>query len=269
MNATLYASGGLTTKLAEVGQFPPFFGSGSRLGRTPGSSSPAGSSSSIANLVDLSAIASVGSACSLVIFLLVGIAGYRRRAETGSRDADRPGRIARDRDRARLLRGRHAAATRRRRSRAIVAIALLSIVLDVVWKRSRPRRRTHPRPPTVAPRHRLPPERQLAPPSRRARTTCRVERDRDDVLEGRRGLAMRRERPATRHMHRDAKSDRSLSVRHGPGVQGQRTPAAGTWTRRRRGLDPGLPWPSPKPARVAIGEHAGAQCRAGPPRRSR
>ena len=26
VNATLYASGGLTTKLAEVGQFPPFFG---------------------------------------------------------------------------------------------------------------------------------------------------------------------------------------------------------------------------------------------------
>ena len=39
----------------------------------------------VANLVDLSAIASVGSACSLLIFLLVGIAGYRRRAETGSR----------------------------------------------------------------------------------------------------------------------------------------------------------------------------------------
>ena len=37
----------------------------------------------MSNLVDLSAIASVGSACSLVIFLLVGVAGYRRRAETG------------------------------------------------------------------------------------------------------------------------------------------------------------------------------------------
>ena len=32
VNATLYASGGLTSKLAEIGQFPTFFGSGSRLG---------------------------------------------------------------------------------------------------------------------------------------------------------------------------------------------------------------------------------------------
>ena len=37
--ATLYASGGLTAMLAEVGQFPPFFGSRSPLGPTPGSSS--------------------------------------------------------------------------------------------------------------------------------------------------------------------------------------------------------------------------------------
>jgi len=34
--------------------------------------------------VDLSAIASVGSAVSLMVFLLVGIAGWRRRADTGS-----------------------------------------------------------------------------------------------------------------------------------------------------------------------------------------
>jgi hypothetical protein len=39
----------------------------------------------VANLVDLSAIASVGSAVALIIFVLVGIAGYRRRADTGSK----------------------------------------------------------------------------------------------------------------------------------------------------------------------------------------
>ncbi len=39
----------------------------------------------VSNLVDLSAIASVGSACSLVIFLLVGMAGYRLRSSTGAR----------------------------------------------------------------------------------------------------------------------------------------------------------------------------------------
>jgi hypothetical protein len=41
----------------------------------------------VSNLVDFSAIASVGSACSLVIFLLVGMAGYRLRSSTGARGA--------------------------------------------------------------------------------------------------------------------------------------------------------------------------------------
>ena len=44
-----------------------------------------------------------------MIFLLVGIAGYRRRADTGSQRRDRARRDRRDRDRARLLRRRHAA----------------------------------------------------------------------------------------------------------------------------------------------------------------
>ena len=43
----------------------------------------------VSNLVDLSAIASVGSACSLLIFLLVGISAYRLRAEIGA-SRDRP-----------------------------------------------------------------------------------------------------------------------------------------------------------------------------------
>jgi uncharacterized membrane protein YoaK (UPF0700 family) len=38
----------------------------------------------VANLADLSAIASVGSAVALTIFLVVGLAGYRLRQETGS-----------------------------------------------------------------------------------------------------------------------------------------------------------------------------------------
>ena len=41
----------------------------------------------VANVVDLSAIASVGSATALVLFLFVGAAGYRRRADTGSNAA--------------------------------------------------------------------------------------------------------------------------------------------------------------------------------------
>ena len=85
VNATLYASEGLLRCLPTSGQFPPFFGRGSRLGSHAGLLITAAIVLVVSNLVDLSAIASVGSACSLVIFLLVGVAGYRLRANTGAR----------------------------------------------------------------------------------------------------------------------------------------------------------------------------------------
>jgi amino acid transporter len=85
--ATLYASNGLTALLAEVGQFTPFFGRGSRLGPHAGMLITAAIVLAVSNLVDISAIASVGSACSLVVFLLVGVAGYRLRSETGAKGA--------------------------------------------------------------------------------------------------------------------------------------------------------------------------------------
>lgn len=84
-NATLYASSNLTGMLAQEGLFPSFFGTGSRLGPKAGLYITGALVLVVANLVNLSAIASVGSAVALVIFLLVGIAGYRRRADTGSR----------------------------------------------------------------------------------------------------------------------------------------------------------------------------------------
>src|SRR5829696_2764325 len=117
VNTTLYASAGLTTQLAKIGQFPPIFGSGSRLGPHAG----------------LSAIASVGSACSLLIFLLVGIAGYRRRAETGSRAPIVIAAIAVTA----IVLVFFAADTLQNEPEtfaAIVAIAALSVVLDLVWK---------------------------------------------------------------------------------------------------------------------------------------
>src|SRR6185503_132913 len=67
--ATLYASAGLTRMLSGVGQFPPFFGPGSRLGAKSGVLISAAVVLVVANTVDLSAIASVGSACSLAIFV--------------------------------------------------------------------------------------------------------------------------------------------------------------------------------------------------------
>jgi amino acid transporter len=83
-NATFYASGNLTGMLAEEGLFPSFFGAGSRLGAKAGLLITGGLVLLIANLADLSAIASVGSAVALLVFLLVGLAGYRLRRETGS-----------------------------------------------------------------------------------------------------------------------------------------------------------------------------------------
>ena len=130
VNTTLYASAGLTTQLAKIGQFPPIFGSGSRLEPHAG----------------LSAIASVGSACSLLIFLLVGIAGYRRRGETGSRA---PIVIAAIAVTATVL-AFFAADTLQNAPEtfaAIVAIAGLSVVLDLVWKGgAAPRPRGSPAP---------------------------------------------------------------------------------------------------------------------------
>ena len=86
-NATLYASSNLTNMLAEQGLFPEWFGSRSRLGAKGGLVITTGLVLIVANLVNLSAIASVGSAVSLIVFVLVGAAGYRRRADTGSNTA--------------------------------------------------------------------------------------------------------------------------------------------------------------------------------------
>jgi len=138
VNATLYASGGLTTMLADARQFPPIFGRESRLGRHAGLLITAFLVLVVANLIDLSAIASVGSACSLMIFLLVGVAGYRRRAETGSQALIVLAAIALT---ATVL-AFFAVDTLRNAPEtfsAIVGIALLSVLLDFLWKRARNR----------------------------------------------------------------------------------------------------------------------------------
>jgi amino acid transporter len=83
-NATLYASSNLTNMLADEGFFPEFFGARSRLGPKAGVIITAVLVLVVANLVDLSSIASVGSAVSLIVFVLVGAAGFQRRADTGS-----------------------------------------------------------------------------------------------------------------------------------------------------------------------------------------
>jgi amino acid transporter len=136
-NGTIFGSANLTASLAELGQFPPVFGRESRLGKHGGLLITSASVLVIANFVTLGAIASVGSACSLVVFLLVGIAGYRLATETGA-------------NRMLVLAGcaativvlvafaidtlRNAPET----FTAIIAVTVLAVVLDLVWKRKRP-----------------------------------------------------------------------------------------------------------------------------------
>ena len=120
--------------LAEIGQFPPFFGRESRLGRHGGLIITAAIVLLVANLVDLSAIASVGSACALVVFLLVGIAGYRLRAETGAQRRHRPVGVAATA----VVLAFFAVDTLQNAPEtfaAIIAIAALAVLADVLWKR--------------------------------------------------------------------------------------------------------------------------------------
>ena len=136
VNASLYASGGLTAMLADVGQFPTFLGRSSRLGPHAGVLVTAAIVLVLSNTVDLSAIASVGSACSLIVFLLVGATGLRLRHEIGARAGI-------------VLLGMAATAvvlvffvvdTARNAPEtfaAMVGITALSVLLDLVWKRVR------------------------------------------------------------------------------------------------------------------------------------
>jgi amino acid transporter len=137
-NGTLFGAKGLTASLAEIGQFPPLLGPRSRLGKHGGLLVTGGLALILANLVDLSAIASVGSACSLVVFLLVGFAGYRRRSETGASAALVLAGMAATV----VVLGFFAVDTLRNAPEtfaAIVAMTLLAVVLDTAWKRMRDR----------------------------------------------------------------------------------------------------------------------------------
>ena len=137
-NGTLFGSVGLTASLSEIGQFPPILGTRSRLGKHGGLLVTAALTLVLANFVDLSAIASVGSACSLVVFLLVGLAGYRLRSETGASTAI----VLLGMGATAVVLGFFAVDTLRNAPEtfvAIVGMTLLAVALDVVWKRVRDR----------------------------------------------------------------------------------------------------------------------------------
>jgi amino acid transporter len=135
VNATLYASKGFTGTLADVGQFPPVFGPRSRLGRHGGLAITVALILLFVNLFDLSAIASVGSAVSLSVFVLVGIAGYRLRKEINGRPAILALAVAA----AGLVLAFFVLDTLQHDPKtfvAIVVLAALAVALDFFWKRA-------------------------------------------------------------------------------------------------------------------------------------
>jgi amino acid transporter len=137
-NGTLFGSASLTASLADIGQFPPLLGPRSRLGKHGGLLVTAILALVLANFVDLSAIASVGSACSLLVFLLVGLAGYRLRSETGASAAI----VVLGMAATVIVLGFFTVDTLRNAPEtfvAIVAMTLLAVGLDIVWKRVRER----------------------------------------------------------------------------------------------------------------------------------
>jgi amino acid transporter len=137
-NGTLFGAGSLSASLADIGQFPPLLGPRSRLGKHGGLLVTAILALVLSNFVDLSAIASVGSACSLVVFLLVGLAGYRLRSETGASSVV----VVLGMAATVIVLGFFAVDTLRNAPEtfgAIVAMTILAVGLDIVWKRVRDR----------------------------------------------------------------------------------------------------------------------------------
>jgi len=135
-NAGLYPAAGLCEQLAAKGQFPPLLGSRIRDRVPAGLVVTALAAIVLSVAFDLTSIASLGSAVALVVFTLVTAGHLRVHRETGARPwllvvaiastvivlvtfafttlVDEPGTAV-----------------------AIAAILLLSIVLDLGWKRAR------------------------------------------------------------------------------------------------------------------------------------
>jgi hypothetical protein len=87
VTATLYASKGLTSAMAESGTFPAAFGTRSRLGQHGGLIITASLTLVAVLALSLGALASVGSAVSLAVFVLVALAAFRLRDDIGASTA--------------------------------------------------------------------------------------------------------------------------------------------------------------------------------------
>jgi amino acid transporter len=135
-NAGLYPAAGLCEEMASMGQFPPV------LGRRFGGRAPAGLLITAAAAIvlavgfDLSSIASIGSAIALLVFTLVTAAHFRVRDETGASTLVLS--VAITSTVVVLL--TFAVTTLVEEPATAVAlgvIVLLSVALDVGWKRTR------------------------------------------------------------------------------------------------------------------------------------
>jgi amino acid transporter len=137
INSNLFAAGGLTQTLAELTQFPPIFGQPGYFRGTRGVTVTAVLVLILANVFDLSAIASLGSAVSLVVFLVVGLAGLKLRAETGA-SAVVVGVTMLATGIVLVLFAIDTARNAPQTFTAMIVIGVLAVVLDAVWKRVRP-----------------------------------------------------------------------------------------------------------------------------------
>ena len=137
INSNIFAAGGLTQTLSQLAQFPPIFGEPGRFRGTRGVTITVALVLILANVFDLSAIASLGSAVSLLVFLVVGLAGLRLRAETGANAAIvlvaifATGIVL-------ILFAVDTARNAPQTFAAMIVMAALAVVLDFVWKRVRP-----------------------------------------------------------------------------------------------------------------------------------
>jgi amino acid transporter len=136
VNANLFAAGNMTANLAETGQFPPVFGGRARILGTRGLAISVGIVLILAIFLDLSTIASVGSAVALAIFAMVGIAAIRLRSDTGSNLLLLTAAVLSTL----VVLVLFAIDTARNEPRtfvAMLAVGALAVVLDFLWKRQR------------------------------------------------------------------------------------------------------------------------------------
>lgn len=143
VNANIYAATGSTAKLAEAGLFPPVFGRLARVGGTRGLVISVAAILLLANLVDLTAIAALGSVVALVIFLVTATAAFRLRTEIGARTPVLVAAIVATLGVLAVFTvdtARSAPQT----FTAMIAILALAVALDLVWSGVR-RRRSHTR----------------------------------------------------------------------------------------------------------------------------